>query len=134
MLRPQIWCAVLTLPAQVEFDAGASRHVINAILSDLMEQMRTAAPVPISVSKEAWLAARADVADPGHQKARRDSDAPRMALSPLPDVLTDLPRGFVPRTAVMARSKQTVLGVKGEAPQLYESAPKLVLQGMVRQD
>ena len=35
----------------VPFEAGASKHMLHAMIADLMEQMRNAAPVSVELSK-----------------------------------------------------------------------------------
>ena len=103
-----------------------------------MEQMRSAAPCAISVTKEQWLAARGtSSAAPGHQRRSADSGhgaaaAAEQPLARLPVKLPEQPRGFVMRESVTARAREALLGKQGEeAPRLCDQTPTLLLQGMV---
>lgn len=117
----------------MELDAGASRHMLHASLADCMEQMRSARPVSIEIGKEAWLASRESNTRvvPSHQRRSGSGGqqaAAVAAMSTLPAGLPELPRGFVLRADVMARSKKVLIGTQA----LYHDAKKLLLQGMVK--
>ena len=118
----------------IELDASASNHVINAQMADLMEQMRSAAPVKIAVSKEQWLAERGSAKTTpagGHQPAAPwtggvSNNAGAIRLVPLPVELPAPVRGFVMRESVMAKSHEILL----DDERLCHAAPTLVYQGM----
>ena len=87
-LAAQAWRLSQVVPniISVEFNPGASRHILNATVADLMEQMRKATPAKIIVSKEKWLEERGAASSVGadHQQPHGETkdnidDAPPQA-------------------------------------------------------
>ena len=113
-----------------EINPAAPKGTLQGGLIDLVERMRAAVPQEVEISKEDWLVARKSLgaADAGGGEKPQPARETASPAAVIPREVPSLPRGHVPRKAIIAGIKRELVNLSTELG-VRESAVLLV-QGM----
>ena len=123
-----------TTVISTDFNPSGSSNAINATMLDLQAAMARAAPYPLTVGKEDWLAKRGSVP----RSARRQSKlhgggalaAPVLALAEIPPTVPELPNAYLVRESDIAALKAALLTQGGPSSAALTSANRKASDAM----
>ena len=133
-LKTAAWKLSSTVPnvISVPFNPSASQNAIAASVLDLIEGIRSAHPVPLEKTLDAWLAARGtspvSANQHGAAPSGTDSGVCSTGMTPLPPEVPELPRGYLVRKTILTGIKELLF--PGTSAVEQPQAITVAVQGM----
>ena len=133
-LKAAAWKLSTTVPnaISVPFNPSASQNAIAAAVLDLIEGIRSAHPVPLEKTLDAWLAARGtspvSANQHGAAPSGTDSGVCSTGMAPLPPEVPELPRGYLVRKTILTGIKELLF--PGTSAVEQPQAITVAVQGM----